>query len=93
MAKKRRRKSSSRTTVPQFRPSLPLWPFLPGAGQVSPKLQEATTRLLLSRAESWGNTFRAMADIADEIEVALRKSGAKSAGGLRDTNRRQADEW
>jgi len=34
-----------------------------------------------------------MADIADEIEVALRKSGAKSAGGLRATNRRQADEW
>jgi hypothetical protein len=89
MAKKRRRKSNSRTTVPQFRPGPPFWPFLPGTGQISPKLQEATARLFLSRAESWGNTFRAMADIADEIEGALRKSGAKSAGGTR----RRAEEW
>jgi hypothetical protein len=89
MAKKRRHKSSSRTTVPQTRPGFPLWPFLPGAGLISPKLQEAMTRVLLSRAESWGNTFRAMADMSDEIEETLRKSGAKRAGGAR----RRAEEW
>jgi hypothetical protein len=91
MAKKRMRKSSSRK--PQFPPGPPLWPFLPAASQISPKLQEAMARLLLSRAESWGNAFRAMADIADEVEEALRKAGAKSARGLRATNRRRAQEW
>jgi hypothetical protein len=89
MAKKRRRKSSSRTTVPQTRPGFPLWAFLPGAGQISPKLQKAMTEVLLSRAESWGKTFRAMAVVADQIEETLRESGAKSAGGTR----RRADEW
>jgi hypothetical protein len=88
MAKKRRRKSSSRTTGPQSR-SGPLWPFLPGAVEISPQLQEAMTRLLLSRAASWGNTFREMASIADQITAALRKSVGKSAGGVR----RRAEEW
>jgi hypothetical protein len=83
MAKKRRRKSSSRNTVPQTQPGFPLWAFLPGAGQISPELQKAMTDVLLSRAESWGKTFRAMAGVADEIEKILHKSGAKSAGGTR----------
>jgi hypothetical protein len=56
-------------------------------------LQEAMTQLLLSRAESWGNSFRAMAKIADQIEQALRKSVGKSAGGGRAANRRRAEEW
>jgi hypothetical protein len=59
------------------------------------QLQEATARLLMSRAESWGDTFRAMADIADQMEQAWRKAGAGGMhGGSRNVSRRrQEEDW
>jgi hypothetical protein len=64
----------------------PPWPFWP---PLDPKLRDATTRLFLSRAESWGKTFRAMADIADQMENEWRK--ARSRGSRRP--RSAEEEW
>ena len=85
MAKKRRRKSAPKGT--SRRPELGYlpWPFWPR----DPKLRDATARLILSRAESWGKTFAAMADIANHMEEEWRKAGARASR----TRRRADEEW
>jgi len=53
------------------------------------ELRDATARLIMSRAESWGKTFAAMADIANQMEEEWRK-----AGGRATRTRRRADaDW
>ena len=95
MAKRRRRKSpsklGSRPTKTAHRP-WPIWPMMP---PVTPQLQEAAVRLLMSRAESWGDTFRAMADIADQMEEALRKTAGSRPGASRKVSgrRRREEDW
>ena len=85
MAKKRRKstsKGSSRRSGTGYLP----WPFWP---PLDPKLRDATARLIMSRAESWGKTFKAMADIADQMENEWRKATARGSR----SSRRADEDW
>jgi len=85
MAKKRKRKSASKGSSRRSELGYWPWPFWP----VDPKLRDATARVIMSRAEPWGKTVAAMADIANQKEEAWRK-----AGGRATRTRRRADaDW
>jgi hypothetical protein len=71
----------------------PAWPFWPFPAPLTPKLQEAAARLFVTRAQSWGDTFRAMADIADQIDEVMRKASGRRGRGSRTSNRGREDEW
>jgi hypothetical protein len=83
MAKKRRRRTASKGSSRRSELGPWPWPFWP----IDPKLRDATARLIMSRAESWGKTFAAMADIANHMEEQWRKAGARHS-----RSRRRADE-
>jgi hypothetical protein len=85
MAKKRRRKSASRASSRRSELGYGPWPFWP----MDPTLRDATTRLIMSRAESWGKTFAAMADIANQMEKEWRKAGGRASR----SRRRADDDW
>jgi hypothetical protein len=85
MAKKRTRKSASKGSSRRSELGYWPWPFWP----LDPKLRDATARLIMSRAESWGKTFAAMADIANQMEEEWRKAG----GRARRTGRRANEDW
>jgi hypothetical protein len=85
MAKKRTRKSASKGSSRRSELGYWPWPFWP----LDPKLRDATARLIMSRAESWGKTFAAMADIANQMEEEWRKAGGRASR----TRRRADDNW
>jgi hypothetical protein len=85
MAKKRTRKSTSKGSSRRSELGYWPWPFWP----VDPKLRDAMARLIMSRAESWGKTFAAMADIANQMEEEWRKTGGKA----RRSRRRADEDW